>query len=204
MQKKLCKIISTIFLSLILSFSLTNVAFAKDVSTFEPRSITAEPEGIVMEVANQEEFDALVQDIEESNARATKKWEEAKDKANMELSLASTFSTTSTTYRSINCEYTFTKPFSTTHYDIGLILRSDVSTGTPNRFVTVHDFLIIPHESSTGINYIYWDYRFLDGDRTCAVNTSFVVSIMNMSGSYSNYDITKYIEYYATGTSRLY
>jgi len=199
MQKKLCKIISTIFLSLVLSFSLTNSAFAKEVSTFEPRSITAEPEGIVMEAANQEEFDALVQDIEEGNARAKKKWEEAKAKANMELSLAGTFSTTSITYRSINCTYTFKND-----HKIGLILRSDVSTGTPNKFVTVHDFLVIPHVTATGIDNIYWNYRFLDGNRTCAVNTSFIVSIENIWGSYSNYDVTKYVEYYAKGTSRLY
>lgn len=198
MQKKLCKIISTIFLSLILSFSLTNLVFAKDVSTSKPRSITAEPEGIVIEVANQEEFDALVQDIEEGNARAQKKWEEAKDKANMEFSLANTFSTTSTTYISINCTYTFK------NNEIGLILRSDVTTGTPIKFATVHDFLVVPHESSTKVSNIYWDHRFLDGGRTCAVDTSFIVSIKNLVGSYTNYDVTKYVEYYAKGTSHLY
>lgn len=195
MQKKVCKIISTIFLSLILSFSLTNLAFAKDISTSEPRSITAEPEGIVIEVANQEEYDALVQDIEEGNARAKKKWEEAK----MESSLASNFSTISTSYTSINCTYTFKND-----YGIGLILRSDVSTGTTKKFVTVQDFLVIPHKTSTKVNDIYWDYKFLDGDRTCAVNTSFIVSIKNIWGNYSNYDVTKYVEYYAKGTSCLY
>lgn len=198
MQKKVCKIISTIFLSLILSFSLTNVAFAKDISTFEPHSITVEPEGIVMEVANQEEFDALVQDIEEGNARAQKKWEEAKDKAKSGLSSASTFSTLSTSYTSINCTYTFKGN------GIALILRSDVSTGTPMKFVTVHDFLVVPHKTSTKVSDVYWDYKFLDGNRTCAVNTSFIVSIKNIWGSYSNYDVTKYVEYYAKGTSHLY
>lgn len=117
----------------------------------------------------------------------------------MELSLASTFSTISTSYTSINCKYTFKG-----NYDIALILRSDVSTGTTNKFVTVHDFLVIPNETSTKISDIYWDYRFLDGDRTCAVDTSFIVSIKNIWGSYSNYDVMKYVEYYAKGTSLLY
>lgn len=202
MQKRLCKIISTMFLSLILSFLLTNLAFAKNVSTFKPRSITAEPEGMVIEVVNQEEFDALVQDIEEGNIRAQKKWEEAKDKANMESSLTNIVSTTSTSYMSINCTYTFKGD-----YNIALILRSDVAniqTGTLKKFVTVHEFLVIPHKTSTNISDIYWDYRFLDGDRTCAINTSFIVSIENIWGSYTNYDVTKYVEYYAKGTSLLY
>lgn len=199
MQKKMCKI-STIILSLMLSFSLTNVAFAKDVSTLEPRSITAEPEGIVVEIANQEEFDTLVQDIEEGNARAKIKWEEAKAKIELPSNkslLANTLLKSSTSYSSINCTYTFKSD-----YKIGLILRSDVSSET--RFTTVHDFLVVPHKSSTEVSDVYWDYELIDSSRTCAVNTSFIVSIKNMWGSYSNYDVTKYVEYYASGTSLLY
>ncbi|HEX2959786.1 MAG TPA: hypothetical protein VHO70_23320 [Chitinispirillaceae bacterium] len=202
MQKKICKI-SAIVLSLMLSFSLTNVAFAKDVSASEPRSITAEPEGIVVEVANQEEFDKLVQDIEEGNALARAKWEEAIAKSTLSSnkSLLADNLLSSSSYISINCPYTFhSNPF--TDYGIAFILRAEVSS--ENQFTSMHNFLVIPDDSSTKISNLFWKHVFIDGNRTCSINTSFIVSVKNMTGSYSNYDVTKYIEYYATGTYNLY
>ncbi|SET92524.1 hypothetical protein [Lacrimispora sphenoides] len=121
--------ISAVFLSVILSFSLFNVAFAKEMPNFETHSITAEPEGIVLEVDSQEEFEAL-------------------------------------------------------------------------RFSKVHDFLVTPHVNYTGVNNVHWQYEYLDSNRTVAVNTSFIVSIKEISGNYHNYDVTKYVEYYASGGVR--
>lgn len=204
MRKIMYKITSIVSLSLILSFSVTNLALAKDISTYKPRSITTEPEGIVIKVSSQEEFDELVQEIQEGNARAEKKWEEAKKRSEMEKSLVEqssnnlTDNARLTTYRSINCKYTLKG------CDVGLILRSDVSVGSYDKFVKVHEFLAVPHEDFNKVKNIYWDYKFLDGNRTCALHASYILSILNWQGNYKNYDVTNYIEYYAKGTYHLY
>jgi hypothetical protein len=133
-----------------LTFSLLNLVFAEEGPKFEARSITAEPEGIVFKTDSQDEFEALVQEIEEGNARAKQMWE------------------TST-------------------------------SGGVKHFTNVHDFLVKPHNNSTGVDNVYWEYEYLDSKRTVAVNTSFIVSILKNDGLYHNYDVTKYIEYYASG-----
>ncbi|WP_349944483.1 hypothetical protein ABFV83_13240 [Lacrimispora sp. BS-2] len=201
MHKKMHKI-STIFLSVILSLSLINVAFAKEVSNYGERSITAEPEGIVLEVDSQDEFEALVQEIEEGNARANKMWEAAKSRAvssNNESFLENPL-IAPRSYGSTNYTYRFDS-----NHKIGLILRYDTSSsGGVKHFTDVHDFLVKPHNDSTGVDDVYWEYSYLDSKRTVAVNTSFIVSILKNDGLYHNYDVTKYIEYYASGGANGY
>lgn len=182
--------IKTILLSAMFSFLLVNTSFAAQ------NSVTAEPEGIVLKVESQEEFDALVQDIEEGNARANKMWEAAKSRevSSSENSLLASPSITLSAYGSTNYTYTLKKN------KIGLILRYDTNTsGGKKYFTDVHDFLVVPHVNTTGVSDVHWQYKYLDTKRTVAVNTSFIVSIQNYSGSYTNYDVTKYVEYYASG-----
>ena len=189
--------ISTLLLSVILSFSLVNVSFAKELPKLDEHSITAEPEGVVLKVGSQEEFDALVQEIKEGNALANKKWEESKARMvspSDELLLANP-SITASSYGSTNYTYRYDN-----NHKIGLILRYNTSTsGSIKYFSDVQDFLVVPHNDSTGVDNVYWEYNYLDSKRTVAVNTSFIVSIQKYDGMYYNYDVTKYIEYYASG-----
>ncbi|WP_313582650.1 hypothetical protein [Lacrimispora sp.] len=188
---------SAVFLSVILSFSLFNVAFAKNVPNFETHSITAEPEGIVLEVDSQEEFEALTQEIKESNAHANKMWEEAQARISDEPPLEAR-SITPRAYGTTNYKFTIK------NNKISLILRYETTstTGGIKRFSKVHDFLVTPHVNYTGVNNVHWQYEYLDSNRTVAVNTSFIVSIKEISGNYHNYDVTKYVEYYASGGVR--
>ncbi|EXG87890.1 hypothetical protein K413DRAFT_4792 [Clostridium sp. ASBs410] len=201
MNKKLHKI-STILLSVMLSFSLFNLAFAEEGSKFEARSITAEPEGIVFKTGSQDEFEALVQEIEEGNARAKQMWEASKARAvspNNESFLENPL-IAPRSYGSTNYTYKFDS-----NHKIGLILRYDTSTsGGVKHFTDVIGFLVKPHNDTTGVDDVYWEYEYLDSKRTVAVNTSFIVSILKNDGIYYNYDVTKYVEYYASGGANGY
>lgn len=201
MHKRKYRII-TIALSAILSLSLMNVAFAKEASNYGERSITAEPEGIVFKTDGQDEFEALVQEIEEGNARAKQMWEASKARMispNNESFLENPL-IAPRSYGTTNYTYKFDS-----NHKIGLILRYDTSSsGGVKHFTDVHDFLVKPHNDTTGVDDIYWEHSYLDSKRTVAVNTSFIVSILKNDGLYHNYDVTKYIEYYASGGANGY
>ena len=194
MFKKMRKIFS-IFLSVTLFFSLTNVAFAKEKPMDGARSITAEPEGIVLQVDSQEEFDALVQKIEEENALANKMWEESEARMVSQSDVVKPMF-----YGTINYTCTVKPSLIGDTYKFALILRYEASTtGSITQFTGIYDFLVVPHVSSTPVSNVYWQYRYLDSNRACAVNTSFIASIPNIYGTYNNYDVTRYVEYYASG-----
>lgn len=193
----------SLFLVFILSISLCTPAFATEIPETEATG------AILITVDTQEEYEAVVAEIEEHNQRSAQLWQQALTDSGtpvMETTGLQSEVMPLSSYEVVSEYYTDYVGFFTPAY----ITFSATFTTTTNTYgSTIIDQVrnITAYGRSNGTTVTVNDYLYtiIDSGRTIATNYSCVVGVKVADAeNYSYYSREYYVEFYATGGANVY
>lgn len=198
-------------LILVFSFSTPVSAATELPSTNE--------DGYAIYVNSDEEYEALIEAIDNHNELVEQKWQEALAEANTEKSMlimpssqmvTTEFSTTSTSslYYSQTADVSYKwQVFIAADYFNGylkLIGNTTTNSYGTKFFSSFSSVNLYSYSTKNGVDGFSYQKTLIDGSRTYAINFSSNVTIYRSSTYSKRYPVKGYVEFYASGGSYVY
>lgn len=182
----------------------TLTIFAKEpVTNSEPEyKELSEEEILYIEFDNDEDYELFFSDVQESNKRAEVLWEQALKKSeeiNLEYSPEENM-------EFLRAYKVLTSPRSKVNANgyYGGVYFTCTADIVGSKFKTIYNVGAYEENSNTKVSISHKQHRYLDGNRTCAVNYSLVVGVKKVGGVYHYINVSRYVEFYQNGGSRVY